>query len=61
MSRTLGVAWLVAVTSAFLSTGCLSAGYDKDYQARLEEYKRQAAGGPVAAQPADPPANADAE
>lgn len=61
MPRTLGIAWMVVVAGGCLSTGCLSAGYEKDSQARLQEYRRQAAGGPEAGRPADPPAKADAE
>lgn len=33
------------------STGCLSGAYDKDYDASLQQYKREAAGEP----PAPPP------
>ena len=60
MPRILGIAWVLVATIACLSMGCLSAGYDKDFQARLQEYKRQAAGEPPAANPDAQPAQADA-
>jgi hypothetical protein len=55
-----GIAWVIVATSTGFSMGCLSAGYEKDFQARLQEYKRQAAGEPAAAKPAAQPAQADA-
>ncbi len=49
-----------------LTAGCLSGGYEEDFQARLQEYKREAAGEPPvaaaaepAADPAAPPAAAE--
>jgi hypothetical protein len=60
MARVRSIAFVVVATAACLSIGCLSAGYEKDFQARLQEYKRQAAGDPAAAKPAAQPAKADA-
>jgi hypothetical protein len=61
-SRTnLGCVIIGCMTS--LTAGCLSGGYEEDFQARLQEYKRAAAGEPPAAaaeepkaKPAAPPA-----
>lgn len=46
-----------------LTAGCLSGGYEEDFQTRLQEYKREAAGEPpvaaaaeAAVEPAAPPA-----
>lgn len=48
---------------ACLVAGCFSGGYEKDFQTRLQAYKREAAGEPPAveageaeAKPAAPPA-----
>lgn len=60
MARIRGIAWVIVAAGAGLSMGCLSVGYEKDFQARLQEYKRQAAGEPAAAKPAAQPAKADA-
>ena len=66
-SITRGGSIFLAVATC-LVTGCFSGGYDKDFQARLQDYKRAAAGEPPLAaaadaegQPADPPAEAGAE
>jgi hypothetical protein len=44
--------WMINATLACLATGCLSGGYEEDFQARLQQYKREAAGDPPAANPA---------
>jgi hypothetical protein len=60
MSRTITMAGLLLAVIACLSQGCLSGGYEADFQSRLQQYKREAAGEPAAAEPAakaaDPPA-----
>ena len=59
--------WIVLAASVCLAAGCFSGGYEKDFQARLQEYKRAAAGEPpvaaaeAEAEPAAPPAEAAAE
>lgn len=45
--------WMAVAALACLATGCLSGGYEQDFQARLQQYKREAAGEPPAAQPAE--------
>jgi hypothetical protein len=55
MSRTITMANLLLAVIACLSQGCLSGGYEADFQSRLQQYKREAAGEP-AAEVAAPPA-----
>lgn len=45
---------------ACLVAGCFSGGYEEDFQARLQEYKREAAGEPPAAAAEEPKAKPDA-
>jgi hypothetical protein len=42
--RALAIAFFAA-----LCAGCLSGAYDKDFEARFQQYKREAAGEPPAA------------
>lgn len=44
-------------TASCATGGCLSGAYEKDYEARLQQYRREAAGGPPA--PAAAPAAQD--
>ncbi len=61
MRRNVSPRILAIIAFACLSTGCLSGAYDKDFEARLAEYRREANGEPPeAAAPADdapPPAD----
>jgi len=43
---------MINATLACQATGCLSGGYEEDFHARLQQYKREAAGDPPAAKPA---------
>lgn len=53
--------WVMVAATACLIAGCLSGGYEDDFQTRLQEYKRQAAGEPAAVEPAAEPAAPPAE
>lgn len=46
MLRSITVAGVLFASAACLSTGCLSAAYEQDFQSRLQEYKREAGGEP---------------
>jgi hypothetical protein len=49
MCRDVSPRILLIVAFSSLSTGCLSGSYDKDFEARLQEYRREADGEPPAA------------